>query len=790
MEYVDGDALRVPLPLDQALSVASQILDALETAHRKGIIHRDLKPDNILLSRNGVKVLDFGLAKITHAQTSVGDTQTAMETLPLTAEGTILGTLPYMSPEQIEGHEADARSDIFSFGVVLYELITGRQPFTGKSQASLIASILKTTPQPLHELKPLTPPGIDSVVQTCLQRDPEKRWQSAREVKHALKWIPAETSPAREAAKLHLWQGLAALMALIALGMAGWIIWPKAPGHISRFEALLPENVTPTDSVSISPDGRKLVLTAEGQSGLWIRSFDTLQWRPLPGTEGASTPFWSPDSRYVAFAVTNQIKKVDTTGGPPETLCTVSTDVRGSSGTWNRDGVIVFGSWGGGAGGPLWKVSEAGGTASALTQVDTAHGEFYHTWPTFLPDGKHFLYFRSGPLEVEGIYAGSLDAKPDEQSRERILASPVTAIYANGYLFFQRQSTLLAQGFNVRRLKLQDAPIPVAEAVRTTWYATGIFSVSPGGVLAYRAQAQVESSQLTWINRQGKTLSTFGPPGTDSSISLSPDGRRGVVRDGVPGDLWTLDFSSSDRRTRLTFRKNIYSPGVWSPDGERIAYSAGNLGDTLYEKASSGVGEEKELLKEPGLRHYPTSWSADGRFLLYHTENAPKTGYDLWVLPLQGDHKPVLLLGETYNEWAGVFSPDIHWVAYASLEAGGNHAEVYVRPFQVSERTGMPALGESKWQVTKGGGNWPIWRNPNEIIFNSAPFGPSISATPVKTTATVFESGVPQRLFALPNLGVDLAPDDQRFLLAAPQVVRSAPASITMVLNWPALMNK
>jgi hypothetical protein len=392
---------------------------------------------------------------------------------------------------------------------------------------------------------------------------------------------------------------------------------------------------------------------------------------------------------------------------------------------------------------------------------------------------------------VEGIYAGALDAKPGEQSRERILASAVPAIYANGYLVFPRQATLLAQPFNVRRLQLQDAPVPVAEAVRTTWYATGVFSVSPGGALAYRAPAVFASTQLTWIDRQGKTLGTFGSPGTDTNISLSPDGRRGVVRDspnGV-GDLWTLDFSS-DRRTRLTFRKDVYSPGIWSPDGERITYSAGNLGDTLYEKASSGVGEEKELLKEPGLRLRPTSWSADGRFLLYHTENAPRTGYDLWVLPLEGDRKPVLLLGENYNEWAGVFSPDVHWVAYASLEARENHAEVYVRPFRVSEKTGMPALGESKWQVTKDGGNWPIWRNPNEIIFNNLPLAPSLFAVPVKTTPTVFESGVPQRLFALPNFGADLTADGQRFLLAAPQLLRSAPASITMVLNWPALMKK
>jgi eukaryotic-like serine/threonine-protein kinase len=789
MEYVEGEPLRTPIPLDQALAMACQILDALDTAHRKGIIHRDLKPDNILLSRNGVKVLDFGLARITNGPASRGDAQTAMD-LSLTAQGTILGTLPYMSPEQIEGHEADARSDIFSFGVVLYELISGKRPFTGESQASLIASILKTTPQPLHELQP-APAGIDRVVQTCLEKDPEKRWQSAREVKHALTWMSAETPLARKAAKpLHLWRGLSALLVAITLGMAGWTFWPKPPSPVSRFEALLPENVTPVDSVSISPDGRKLVFTAAGKDGLWIRSLDALDWRPLPGTEGAWSPFWSPDSRYLAFAVNNQLKKLDTTGSPPETLCTVPTDVRGA-GTWNQDGVIVFGSWGGGNGGPLWKVSAAGGTAAAVTQVDASKGEFYHTWPTFLPDGKHFIYFRSGPPDVEGIYAGSLDAKPSEQSRARILATPFTAIYANGYLFFQRQATLLAQPLNARRLQLEDTPVPVADAVQTTWYATGVFSVSQKGALAYRTPDVGESTQLTWIDREGKTLSTFGPPGTDRNISLSRDEKRGVVKDSpydVPGDLWTLDFSGS-RRARLTFRKDVYSPGVWSPDGGRIAYSAGNLGDTLYEKASSGVGDGKELLKEPGLRHYPTSWSADGRFLLYHTENAPKTGYDLWVLPLQGDRKPVLLLGETYNEWGGAFSPDMHWVAYASLETNGK-VEVYVRPFRVSEQTGTPALGESKWQVTKDGGNWPLWRNPKEIVFDSQPLRTAVFAVPVQTTGAVFESAVPQRLFALPQYGGDMTPDGQRFLIAILQLQRSAPPSITMVLNWPALMKK
>lgn len=790
MEYVEGEPLHGPLPLDRALAVADQILDALDAAHRKGIVHRDLKPANILLARNGVKVLDFGLAKLSRDRAPPGATQTALDVSSLTAEGSILGTLLYMSPEQIEGQEADARSDIFSFGVVLYELISGKRPFSGKSQASLIASILREQPQRLHELEPLTPADIDGVVQTCLEKDPENRWQSAREVKHALRWISAQTLSARTAAKPpRYWQGLAAALALVAMAILGWLSWPKAPDPSSRFDLVLPENVLPGNSIAVSPDGRNIVLET-GQSGLWIRSFDALEWRRLPGTEGAVGPFWSPDGRSLAFAATNQLKRLDVAGGPPETLSTFSTDVRGS-GTWSRDGVILVGSWGGGAGGPVWKVSASGGTATAVTQVDTSTGEFYHTWPTFLPDGKHFLYFRSGPPETAGIYSGSLDAKPEEQSRERVLASPFPAAYANGYLFFLRQTTLLAQAFDTSRLELLEAPSVVAEGVGTTWFGTGLFSISPGGALAYRAVVRGESTQLSWIDRQGTTVGTFGPPGTDGGFSLSPDGSRAVVKDagmGLAGDLWTLDFSS-ERRTRLTFRRDVYARGIWSPDGARIAYPAGNLGDTLYEKSSSGVGDEKELLKEPGLRHQPTSWSADGRFLLYEVENAPGTGYDVWVLPLEGDREPVRLLGETYNEWAAVFSPDMRWIAYASLEAGGNVVHVYVRPFRVSE-TGVPSLGESKWQVSKDFGNYPIWRDPQEIVLRTIPLGVAFFAVSVKTSATAFESGDPERLFALPHSWLDMTPDGQRFLVTVPTAQSSAPAPITMVLNWPSLMSK
>ena len=346
----------------------------------------------------------------------------------------------------------------------------------------------------------------------------------------------------------------------------------------------------------------------------------------------------------------------------------------------------------------MWRVPAAGGAATAVTQVDLSRGEFVHTWPSFLPDGKSFLYFRSGPPDVEGMYVGSLDVDAANQSRQRILATGVPAVFANGHLFFPRAGTLMAQPFDARRLEPDGLPVPVAQDVGITWYSTGIFSVSDEGVIVYRTAPGPAPSQLSWVDRQGKTLGTFGPPGTDGRVVLSPDGKRAVAKDApynVPGDLWMLDLVSG-RRTRFTFGKNVDSPAVWSPDGARIAYSAGRLGDTIDEKPASGLGDEQVLLKEPGLRHVPTSWSRNG-FLLYHTENAPNTGYDLWALSLS-DRKPHLMLGQAFNEWAGVFSP-----RYASGRLriarewrGGGH----VRPFRVSEQTGQPSIGAGKWQVS------------------------------------------------------------------------------------------
>lgn len=789
MEYVEGEGLHGPVPIARALVIAQQILDALDAAHEKQIVHRDLKPDNILLTKSGVKVLDFGLAKIAQAPAVEGTGVAETRTASLTMEGSLLGTLPYMSPEQVEGYDADARSDIFAFGVVLYELIAGTRPFAGNTQANLVATILKEEPPPLSEIQPGTPRALAEVVRTCLEKDPEKRWQSARDVKHVLKLIAVDSPSSPPARSVRVWQGLAVLMAAIALGVGAWVFRPTPAGSPGRFEALVPANVTLNDGVSVSPDGRKLVFTSTDPGGLWLRDRDAIEWRRLPGTDEAASPFWSPDSRYVGFVVDNTFRRIDTTGGPPETVTSAPTAAL-QSGTWNRNGDVVLGSWGGGSGGPLWRVSPAG-AATALTQVDLSKGEFVHTAPTFLPDGNHFLYFRSGPPDVEGMYVGALDVDAANQSRQRILATNVPALFANGHLLFLRAATLMAQPFDARRLTLHGDPVPVADNVGITWYYTGMFSVSDG-VLLYRTAAAPGNFQLTWVDRQGKTLGTFGPPGTDWRVVLSPDATHAVVKDApynVAGDLWMLDLASG-RRTRFTFNKDVYSPGVWSPDGKRVAYSAGRLGDTIYEKPASGLGDEQVLLKEPGLRHYPTSWSRDGRFLLYHTENAPNTGYDLWALSLS-DRRPHLMLGESVNEWAGVFSPDMRWVAYVSLGTG---AGVYVRPFQVSEQTGEPSFGEGKWQISKDWGNWPQWRIDREIVFNTGPAQTAVFALPVNTSGTAFESGVPQRLPFPPSIGVNTTPqstpDGQRFLIEVPLDQPSAPKSIRVVLDWKALLKQ
>jgi Tol biopolymer transport system component len=429
------------------------------------------------------------------------------------------------------------------------------------------------------------------------------------------------------------------------------------------------------------------VFNATGaQDGLWIRDLDTLQWRRLQGTEGSSSPFWSPDSKFLGFSVRNELKKIEVAGGPPQTLCMTPQAV--GTGSWSAGGVILFGGKGVGI---IRRVSATGGVPIDVTAVDNARGESFHGLPMFLPDGKHFVYFQSGSPEVRGMYVGSLDVKPAEQSKERILATTFTAQYVAGNIFFIREGTLMVQPFDDAKLQLRGEPVPIAEHVGGE-LAVGYFSVSPAGVLAYRTGTAVGGTlQHTWLDREGKPAGTVGDLRLDAGVAISPDGTRAAGRDAaqqIQGDIWLIDFARAVP-TRLTFHQSVGSFPVWTPDGNRIIFAAGNALNTIYEKAASGAGEEKELLKKTGSIFLPTDVSRDGRFLLFTDTNVPKTGNDIWVLPLQGDGKLSLLLGTEFQENSAVFSPDGRWVAYVSNESG--RPQVYMRPFVASGASGTIA---------------------------------------------------------------------------------------------------
>jgi eukaryotic-like serine/threonine-protein kinase len=784
MEFVDGVPLQGPLPLAKVLEYAYQILDALDAAHRRGIVHRDLKPANILVTKSGIKLLDFGLAK--QAAPSLGPNEATVVSIQ-TVEGEISGTLQYMAPEQLEGKPADPRSDIFAFGLILYELLTGKRAFDSPTQAGVIASILKEQPRPVRELQPLASTGLERIVETCLEKDPDKRWQSAREVRHALEWMtregPVVASPVERTKSPRVWQIATAVLGLTAIGLAAWLLRPKqeAPSPITRFPIPLPEHVAFGNYVSFSPDGRKLVISTASNDGLWIRDLDALEWRKLSGTENTNGIFWSPDSRYIGFAVQNELKKIDVNGGPPQTLCSAPI-LSAGSGSWNRDGVIVFG---GRAGSPLWRVPEAGGVPTPVTALDTSRGESFHALPVFLPDGKHFIYFRQGGPDVSGIYAGSLDTKPADQPKTRLLAARFAASFVNGSLFFMRENTLMAQPFDIAKLALTGEPIPVAEHIALSG-ATGVFSVSAAGALAFRPVNQASTYQLTWMDRQGKSLGTMGQPGSDLMASLSPDGTRAVVRDAATGSaglLWTIDLARNIR-SPFTFQRATGSWGVWSPDGSRIVYSGGTNFDTIFERASSGTGEEKTLLKESISNHAPYGFSPDGRLLLYWATSTPKNANDIWALNLDGSRKPIALLATQFSEAMPALSPDMRWLAYVSNESGRD--QIYVRPFIASG----PSLGEGKWQISRDGGDTPRWTSDGrQIIFEEGQH--AIMSVDVRTNGTVFEPATPQRLFPFvvaTEFSWDMTRDGKRFLVAVPQNADAGEKPITVVLNWPTLL--
>lgn len=816
MEYVEGETLadrllRGPLPVDQALKYAVQIADALDKAHRQGVVHRDLKPGNIMLAKSGSKLLDFGLARLkqpgpTPAFTSASVLPT--EKSGLTLQGTIIGTLQYMAPEQLEGKDADARTDIFAFGGVLYEMVTGRKAFEGKSQVSLIGAILEREPTPVSTLQPTAPAALDRVIRRSLAKDPDERWQTASDLTAQLKWIAEAESrveasvpvagtqpstPRRHAAAGWIAAGVFFLVS-IALGLALYVV-SRSPAEAEAVRFLVPapdkavfengvQNAIGAAAGSVSPDGRRLAFTARDASGrvlLWLRPLDALTAQPLPGTEGAGWPFWSPDNRWIAFFAQGKLKKIDISGGPPQVLCDAPN---GRGGTWNNDGVIVFAP---NNPSPLSRVSAAGGEAIAVTKLTPEQTS--HRLPAYLPDGKHFIYRVTASVEENsGVYAGMLDSA----ETHLILRADSAVVYSPpGYLLFVRQGTLLAQPFDPEKLLLNGNPIRVAEQVAIDGNSRG-FSVSDNGLLVYRIgpASNIVNVLLAWYDRSGKSVESVGMPAGYRGLDLAPDGKRLALHrhDATGGDVWLLESAQSPM-TRLTFdATQDNSTPIWSPDGKRIAFSSLRNGKWgIYLKLADNSGNE-ELLVESDVPKSPMSWSLDDRFIVYYVGD-PKTGADAWVLPLTGERKPFPILQTTFNESSPQISPDGKWIAYASNETG-NRTEIYIRPFP---------NGPGKWQISTNGGWFPRWRRDGkELFYMGALNGGKIIVAEIRVAGTSIDRGAPREFFdsGYPSINhvpgympYVVSPDGQRFLIPRPEsVAGEANASLTVVLNWTSML--
>ncbi len=797
MELVDGETLaqrlaRGALPVADVLRLGAQIADALDRAHRAGVIHRDLKPGNVMLTKSGAKLMDFGLARATDAAgptSASGATMAALSRAgtmasPLTAEGSLVGTFQYMAPEQLEGREADARSDQWALGCVLYEMASGARAYEGATQASLISAIMRDTPRPLAELLPMSPPALDRLVNALLAKEPDDRIQTAHDVKLQLDWIaeggsragvPAPVAARRKGRERLAW-GVAATGALasVALGIA-LVRGSHGPAEAIWLQIALPPTVASIGSPRVSPDGRYVAFDAfdsTGTSMIWVRPLGSLDAQPIPSSEGLpARPFWSPDSRFLAFMAGGKLKKVAVTGGPAQTICDAPT---GYDGAWSTKGLIAFD---GGGSDPIRQVAASGGVASTLVPADSAS----LGWPEFLPDGTHMLYLRLRPNGDNEIWVADTRSGKRHQvgiGGSRLQYSP------DGYLVYVKDRTLVARPFDARSLRLTGEPVPVVEGVGSGGNGLAHFSVSRTGVLAYSAAGSTGGSRLQWMDRTGRALSQVGPTADINNISLAPDGRRVAARLLDPQtsnrDIWILD-ADRGTNTRFTFEPSAENTPLWSPDGSRIAFSStrGSGISRLYERQSNGGGALESLLVTPGGDRFLASWSRDGRYLAYE-EQDPATNLDIWALPTFGDRKPIPFLHTPAIEGQGRFAPDARWLAYTSDESG--RFEVYVQEF--------PGPG-GKWQISTRGGFQPTWRSDGRELYYISTDGRLMSVS--IGTVPGFTAGVPVPLFnthiSLSGADSQYAPsaDGQRFLLIT-QDAEVTP--LTVVLNWSAGMRR
>ena len=797
MEYLDGKTLKDHiatrrLSIKEILDISIEISSALAAAHNKALVHRDIKPANIFITGEGrVKVLDFGLARPVHLE----DAPT------VTRPGQVMGTAQYMSPQQALGEKLDRRTDIFSLGSVIHEMVAGVPAFTGANAIQIVDHILHAEPEPLGRFRSDVPPALQEIIRKCLEKDADLRYQSVTDLAVDLKRLTRNVEVKPRLGRLPIfWKAAAATLfvtTLLGIGLA--YIYRSTNPDVTRFFVTPPEKTIfetggrPAASAVISPDGRKLAFTARDSNGkllLWIRSLDALAAVPLPESEDARFPFWSPDSRFIGYFTQTKLMKIDATGGPPQALCEA---VQSRGGTWNRDGVIVFGT----NGGVLQRVSSIGGKPAAISKL--APGQAGHRFPSFLPDGRHFLFQGNSRTSGEetGIYVGSLDPIDPK----RLMGASSSAIYAAGNLVFVRDGILFAQPFSATTLEFSGEPVRIADRIETDVFDGVIaFSASDNGVLTYgMATPSGFANQLMWVDRSGKPGELVGAPGRSLGIDLSPDGKRVAVHrhegqpsrseigsGGIGGDVWLIE-SPPGSNLRLTFdaSKENSSP-IWSPDGMNIAFASQRNGKWGIYRKRSNAAENEELLFETERQIVPQSWSADGKSILYELFD-PKTASDLWLLPLDGKQKPVPILQSAYNENFGQVSPDGKWLAYVSDE--NTRPEVYV--------VGFPT-GSGKRQISTAGGRFPRWRRDSrEIFYMDSLSNGKMFAVELTAVGDLLQPGIPRPLFesgyvSVPHLGGDYFPyavsgDGQRFLVPRPINAVSEAASspfIAVVLNW------
>jgi eukaryotic-like serine/threonine-protein kinase len=793
--------------LREVLDFVVQIARGLAAAHAVGIVHRDLKPENLFIAKDGhIKILDFGLAKLEPAKAASAD-GTTVTMQQQTSPGYVLGTVGYMSPEQVKGQPADVRSDIFSFGLVLYEMLTGQRAFAEATPAETMSAILGEDPPPISQTAPACPPGLQKTVDRCLMKDPDQRIQNALDLAFVLEALSGSSSAAVPAGRQMLsgrnWKRIVPALAAIAIAAValGWWTFPAATRFVRstrstdamplRLEVRLANAAT----FAVSPNGQMLAFVAAGENRrnvISIRAFNSPELRELPGTEDATGApiFWSPDSRFVGFQARNKLKKIDVSGGKlPQEICETSAVVLG--GAWNRADVIVFGTPDG-----VMQVPAAGGVPALVTAAKNR--DEAHAFPSFLPDGRHFIYIRA--RQEIGIYVGSLDAKPDQQSSKRMLATTVMASYvashdqAPGRLLFMREGSLWAQSFDAKRFELFGEAVPVARHV-SRFLLSAAFSASETGILAYRSS--FTNTRLSWFDRQGKELGDLHESIASTHVvdlSLSLDGTQLATTRVNPNSadlgvaLWITDLSRGVS-TRLSSEQLMSGSPVWSADGRHLAFSVTRPGGTaIIQKASNGGGGEQLLVGISPDEKFPNDWSGDGRALLY-TRREPGKNASLWLVDMANRPNqpaaPTPFADSEFNNGQGQFSPDRRWVAYTSDESG--RSEVYVQELASSQGTRV------KTQVSRDGGREPHWRQDGRELFYLSADGKVMS---LKLSAgPMFKASIPQPLFQVADirgaLGIaayhwGVTPDGKRFLIARDP---SSSEPISIVVNWPTELN-